>query len=128
VELPGHQNVKAAKERHPVMVYQNHTAGYLPCHNGTAKKPQTRWRHTGTATPATEPAAPPPRMPPAPPGYTKGNARDEIEGMPSRCVYMHSALPNTQFFNHNAFAKESKRDKHFIPDVLSTLSAVWKYR
>jgi Ni,Fe-hydrogenase I large subunit len=47
--------------------------------------------------------------------------------MPSRCVYMHSPLPNTQFFNHNAFAKERKRNKAFIPDLLSTLSAAWKY-
>jgi hypothetical protein len=36
---------------------------------------------------------------------------------------MHSPLPNTQFFNHNAFAKNGKRDKDFIPDLLSTLSA-----
>jgi len=36
-------------------------------------------------------------------------------------MYMHSPLSNTQFLNHNAFAKESKRDKDFIPDLLSTL-------
>jgi hypothetical protein len=41
---------------------------------------------------------------------------------------MHSPLPNTQFFNHNTFAKESKRDKDYNPDLLSTLSAAWKYR
>jgi len=41
---------------------------------------------------------------------------------------MHSPLPNTQFFNHDAFAKEIKRDEDFIPDLLSILSAVWKYR
>jgi hypothetical protein len=27
VELPGHNKVKAAMERHTVMVYRNHTAG-----------------------------------------------------------------------------------------------------
>ena len=43
VEFPGHKNVKAAIERHPVMVYRNHTAGCHPCQNGTAKNPQTRW-------------------------------------------------------------------------------------
>jgi len=128
VEFPGHQKVKAAMERHPATVYKNHTAGCLPCQNGTAKNPVTRWRRKGTAAPPPEPAAPPPGMPPAPPGDAEAKERDEIEGMPSRCVYMHSPLPNTQFFNHIAFAKESKRDKDFIPDLLSTLSAAWKYR
>ena len=128
VEFPGHQKVKAAMERHPAMVYKNHTAGCLPCQNGTAKNPQTRWRRKGTAAPPPEPAAPPPGTPPAPPGDAEGNESYEIEGMPSRCVYMHSPLPNTQFFNHNTFAKESKRDKDYNPDLLSTLSAAWKYR
>jgi len=41
---------------------------------------------------------------------------------------MHSPLPNTQFFNHNEFAKDYQRDKDFIPDLLRTLSAAWKYR
>jgi len=128
VEFPGHRKVTAAMERHPAMVSKNHKAGCLPCQNGTGKNPVTHWRRKGTAAPLPEPAAPPPGTPPAPPGDTEGNERDEIEGMPSRCVYMHSPLPNTQLFNHNAFAKESKRDKDFIPDLLSTLSAVWKYR
>ena len=115
-------------ERHQAMVYKNHTARCLPCQHGTAKNPATRWRRKGTAAPPPEPAAPPPGTPPAPPGDAEGYESYEIEGMPSRCLYMHSPLPNTQFFNHNAFAKESKRDKDFIPDFLSTLSAVWKYR
>jgi hypothetical protein len=62
-----------------------------------------------------------------PPGDAEGNERDEIEGMASSCVYMHSPHPKTQFFNHNAFAKDSKCDKDFIPDLLSTLSGAWKY-
>jgi len=128
VEFPGHQKVKAAMERHPAMVYKNHTADCLPCQNGSAKNLVTRWRRKETAAPPPEPAAPPPGMPPAPPGAAEGNGRDEIQGMPSSCVYMHSPLPNTQFFNHNAFAKESKRDNDFIPDLLSTKSAAWKYR
>jgi hypothetical protein len=128
VEFPGQQKVKAAMEKHPAMVYKDHMAGCLPCENGTAKNPVTRRRCKGTATPPPQPAAPPPGMPPAPPGDAEGHESYEIEGMPSRCVYMHSPLPNTQFFNHNAFAKESKRDKDFIPDLLSTLSAAWKYR
>jgi hypothetical protein len=134
VEFPGHQKVKAAMERHPAMVYKNHTAGCLPCENVTAKNPQTCWRGNETAAPPAEPAAPlpgwlsPPGTPPAPIGDAEGNDSYEIAGKPFSCVYMHSPFPNTQFFNHNAFTKDSKRDKNFIPDLLGTLSAAWKYR
>jgi len=128
VKFSGHQKVKAALERLPAMVYTNHTAGCLPCQNGTAKNHVIRWRSKGTATPPPKLVAPLPGMPPAPAGDTEGNERYVIEGMPSRCVYMHSPLPNTQFFFHNAIAKDSKRDKDVIPDLLSTLSAAWKYR
>jgi hypothetical protein len=83
VEFPGHQKVKAVMERHPAMVYKNHTANCLPCQNGTAKNPQTCWKHKGTAAPPPEPAAPPPGTPPAPPGDPEGNESYEIEGMPS---------------------------------------------
>jgi len=134
VEFPGHKKVKAAIKRHPAMVYRNLTAGCLPCQNGTPKTPQTRWRHKGTAGPPTEPAAappqrsPPPGTPPLPPGVTDRYVSCEIEGMPSKCVYFHSSHPNTEFFNHNAYAKDSKRNKDCNPDLLSTLSAAWKYR
>jgi hypothetical protein len=119
--------VKAAIERHPAMVHKNHTAGCLPCQNGTGKNPVTRWRCKDTAAPPPEQAEPPPGTPRAPSGDAEVNERDDTDGMPSRCVYMHSPLPNTQFFNHNAFGKESMRDKDFIPDLLSTLSTEWKY-
>jgi hypothetical protein len=68
------------------------------------------------------------RTPPAPPWGTEGNESYEIKGMPSHCVYMNFPLPITQFFNHDAFGKDSRRNKDFIPDLLSTLSAAWKYR
>jgi len=42
VEFPGHQKVKAAMERHPAMVYINHTAGCVPCQNSAAKHSVTR--------------------------------------------------------------------------------------
>jgi hypothetical protein len=109
------------------MVYKNHTASCLPCQNGTAETLATRWRRKGTAAPPPEPAAPPLGTPPAPPGDSAGNEIFQIHVMASRCVYMHSPHRNTLFFNNNAFAKDSKRDKDFIPDLLSTLSAAWKY-
>jgi hypothetical protein len=68
--IPWHNQVKAAIERHPAMVYKNLTDSCLPYQHGTAKNPQTRWRHKGPGTPPPEPVAPPPRRPPAPPGYT----------------------------------------------------------
>jgi hypothetical protein len=127
VVFPGHQKVKVAIERHRAMVYKNHRAGGLPCQTGTAKSPVTRWRRKGTTAHPLEPAVPLPGTPTAPPGDTEGNESYEMEGMPSRCVYMHSLLPNTPLFNHNALAKDSKRDTDFIPDLLSTLSGALKY-
>jgi hypothetical protein len=48
VEFSGHNKVKAAIARHPAMLRQNQTPRCLPCHNGTAKNPQTRWRRKGS--------------------------------------------------------------------------------
>jgi hypothetical protein len=81
VKFAGHQKVKAAVERHPAMVYKNHTARCLPCQNGTAKIPETRWRPKETAAPPPDPVAPRPGMAPAPPGDAEGNECYEIEGM-----------------------------------------------
>jgi hypothetical protein len=95
VEFPWHQKVEAAIERHPEMVYKNYMAGCLLCQNGTAKYLQTCGRRKETAAAPPELAAAPPRMPslprmpPAPPDDTEGNESYEIEGMPSRSVYMH---------------------------------------
>jgi len=100
VEFSGHKKVKAAIDRHPAMIFNNHTAACFPCQNGTAKNRQTRWRCKGMATPLPEPAEPlpewppPPRTPPKPPGDTDWNESYEIEGMPFKCVYLHSPLPN----------------------------------
>jgi len=132
VELPVHQKVNAAIERHPAMVYNNPTDCRLPSQNGTANNPQTRWRCNGTAAPPPEPAAPPPGTPPAPgtlgapQGDIDGQESYEINVMPCFCVYIDSSHPNTPFFDHNGYAKASKRDEDFIPDLRSTLSAMWK--
>jgi hypothetical protein len=134
VEFPGQKKVKAALERHLAMVYRNHTAGCLPCQNGTAKNPQTRWRHTGTDAPPRDLVSPLPGMPsapgspPSPLGEYERYQHFEIEGILSRCVYMHSSLPNTECLNHIAFAQHCRCDKDFISDLPSILSTVWKYR
>jgi len=134
VVVPGHNKVKVVIDRHQAMIYQNQTDACLPCRNYTAKNPQTPWRRKGTGWPPAEPAAPPPAMPPSPatppvpPSDTDGNDIQEIEGMPSSCVYIHCPHSNTQFFNHIAYAKDCKCNEDSIPDLLSTLSAAWKYR
>jgi hypothetical protein len=134
VEFPGHMTVKATMERHLAMVYTNHMGGWLPCQDDTAKNLQTRWRCKRMATPPLElvaslPGRPsPPRPPSVPTGDTGGNKCYQIQGTTSSCVYMHSPLPMAQVFNHNGFAKDSKPDQDCIPDLLRTLSAVWKYR
>jgi hypothetical protein len=116
VEFPGHQMVKAAIQTHLAMVYKNQTDGCLLCQNGTAKNPQTHWRCKGTAAPPLELAEPPHRTPPpprtprAPQRDSEGHESYEIEGMPSLCVYIQSSHPNTPFFNHNAYVKDSERD------------------
>jgi len=128
-----HNKVKAAIDRHPAMIHQNQTDSCLPCQNGTAKNPQAPWRCKGTGTPPAEPAAPPPgtppppATPPAPPGDTDGNESYRIAGMPSSCVYKQCPHSNTEFFNHNPYAKDYKHDKDCIPGLLSILPAVWKY-
>jgi len=39
VEYPGHENVKAAMERHPAMLRENQMDGCLQCQNGTPQNP-----------------------------------------------------------------------------------------
>jgi len=133
VEFPSHQMMNTAIETHPAMVYKNQTDGCLPCQIGKAKNPQTLWSRKETAADLPDLAALPPGTPPspgtpcAPPGLTDRHESSEIEGMPSLCVYIHFSHPNTPFFNHNAYAKDSKHNEDFIPDLLSTLFATWKY-
>jgi len=51
VKFLGHQNVNAAMEQHPAMLWENLMDGCLPCQNGTAKNLQIRWRRKGTGAP-----------------------------------------------------------------------------
>jgi len=66
VAFPGHNKVKAAIARHLAMVRGNQTDGCLRYQNGTAKNPQTRWRHKGKGAPPPRPAPPRPESPPEP--------------------------------------------------------------
>jgi len=125
VEFPGQRKVKAAIERHPAMVYENQTDGCLPCQNGSAKNPRTRWRHRGTGAPPQvrprqpipELMPPPPRTPPAPSGDQNRAQSSKIPNLPAGFEYTHASLPGAQFFNHDTFAEDSEHDEDFIPDL-----------
>jgi len=127
VEFPGHTYVTAVMERHPAMLREHQTDGFLPFHNGTAPNPQTRCRRNGTGAPpperlgqpTPEPTTHPPEMPLPPPGNNEAPHISEMEGVPPRSVYIHTPLPSAQFFNLDAYSKDHKCDKDFNPDLLT---------
>jgi len=124
VEFPGHKMVKAAIQRPPAMLRQNQTSGCLPCQNGTAKNPQTRWTRKGTGAPRParrrewipEPTPPPPCTPPTPTGNTSGAQTTEIINLPARCTYSHTALPWAEYFEDD---EDTEHDPDFDPDMLT---------
>jgi hypothetical protein len=124
VEFPGHKKVKAAIQRHPAMLCHNQTPGCLPCQNGTAKNPQTRWRRIGTGAypPArrrvrtTEPTPPPPGTPPAPTSNTSRAQPSKILNLPAGYIYSHTALPCVEFFEDD---EDTEHDTDFHPDMLT---------
>ena len=107
------------------MVYENQTDGCLPCQNGTAKNPRTRWRRKGTGAPpqlrrrqpSPELMPPPPGKPPAPSGDKNCAQSSKIINLPAGYEYTHTSLPGAQFFNHDTFAEDSKHDEDCIPDL-----------
>jgi len=119
VVFPGHNKVKAAIAKHPAMVRENQTDRCLPCQNGTAKTPQSRWRHNCTGAPPPRPAPPRPRTPPVPPDDSMRTQRSETEGVPPAFVYIHTPPPSTQFLNFDPYAKDRMHDKYIIPDLLT---------
>jgi len=124
VEFPEHKKMKAAIQRQPAMLRQNQTSGCLPCQNGTAKNPQTRWtcRETGAPLPVRpreqipEPTPPPPGTPPAPTGNTSGVQPAEIVNLPAGYTYSHTARPCAELFEDN---EDPEHDTDFDPDMLS---------
>jgi len=124
VEFPGHKKVMAAIQRHPAMLRHNHTPGCLPCQNGTAKNPQTHWRHKGTGAPPAarhrvrtpEPTPPTLGTPPAPTGNTSGAQTSEIVHLPAGYTYSHTAVPRAEFFEGD---EDTEHDTDFDPDMLT---------
>jgi len=124
VEFPRHNEVKAAIQRHQAMLCQNQISSCLPCHNGTAKNPQTHWRRKGTGAPPParcrelipEPTPPPPGTPPAPTGNTSGAEPAEIVNLPAGYTYSHTVLPCAEFFEDD---EDTEHDTDFDPDMLT---------
>jgi len=125
VESLGHQNVEAAMERHPDMLRENQTDSCLPCQNGIAKNPQTRWRDKGTGSPlpeglrqpTPEPTPHPPDTPLVSPCNHEAAHLSEIKGAPPWYVYVHTPPPSGLCFNQDAYAKDHRSDKDFDPDL-----------
>jgi len=114
-------------ERHPAMVCENQTDGCLPCHIATPRNPQTWWRCKVTSASQPdwcriliqEPTAPASGMPPAPPCENQWAPVSSIGDVPPEDAYIATPHWNSQFFNHDADGKDSKREKDFIPDLLT---------
>ena len=112
------------------MLRHNQTPGCLPCQNGTAKNPQTRWRRKGTGAPppnrrrqqnpepTPEPTPPLPGTPLASTGNTSGDQHLEIINLPAGYTYSHTSLPCAESFTLDASAQESEHDTDFDPDML----------
>jgi len=94
VEYPGHNKVKLASERHTAMVRENQTDRCLPCQNGTAKNPETRWKRKGKTAPSPRLA---PLRPESSPVPSDDDERSETQGMPPAYVYIHTSYPNARF-------------------------------
>ena len=126
--------MKAAIERHLAMFHQNHTPGFLPCHNGTTNNPQTCWRRKGTGTPpphqrrqhtpeptpepTPQPMQPVSGSPPASTGDTPSAQCLEIINWPAEYAYSHTSLPCAESFTRDTSAQDSEHDTDFDPDML----------
>jgi len=123
VEFPAHNKVKAAIQRHPAMLRQNQKSGCLPCQNGTAKNPQTRWKRKGTGTPPpnrrrerTPELTPPlPGTPSAPKANTSEVQTSQSVNLPAGYTYSHTAPPCAEFFDD----EETEHDTDFDPNMLT---------
>jgi len=120
-KFPGHKKGKAAIERHPAMLRQNHTSSCLPYQHGTAKHPQICCRCKGTdASPPDERAQLTPH--PTPPTLICNNSgaqRSRFVNLPPGYRYSHTALRCAEFFNFDPSAQDSQHDTDFDPDMLT---------
>jgi len=69
--------------------------------------------------PPPEQPPPPTGTPPAPLGSNEEDPSSEIEVVLPGYVYTHTPVPNAQLLNLDAYVKDRKRNKDFIPDLLT---------
>jgi len=133
IEFPGIEMVNTATARYPAILCQNQTDGCLPCQNGTAKNPQTRWRRNGTDSsppdqcrlPTPQPTTPLPRVPsptrtpPTSPGNNAGAQHSQMVNLLAVYRYWNSSLPRAECFALDAYAQDSQHDINFNPDMLT---------
>jgi hypothetical protein len=101
------------------MVCENQMDSYFHFQNGKAQNPQTHWRSEDMGAPLTYPVPPPSGTLPAPPADSDECRSTKIEGVLPGYVYIHTLLPNTEFFYHYAYAGDCKHNEYFIPDLLT---------
>lgn len=95
--------MKAALEEHPVMVGENQMDSCMTYPKSTAEHLQTYWMRKELGAPDPESAPPLPEMSH---GTTSGNEGAlclDIDGVPLRYVHIHTAVPNAQCVNLDAF-------------------------
>jgi len=127
VEFPGYAKVKAVIDRHPAMLWQNHTAGCLSCQNGAAKNPQIHWRCKGSGAPTPDRRTqqtpqPTPSAPGTPLTPTRNNSIAEgasIVNLAAGYAYSHISYPGAASFTLDASAQDSQHDTDFDPHMLS---------
>jgi hypothetical protein len=103
VENAEYRNGKAAIARHLETVCDNQTDTCYPCQDGTAMNLHLGSWHQAWYAPVPEPAPPLPTFPPVPLSDNTGAQSSEIGGVQPGSVYINTPLPNTQFFNHDAY-------------------------
>jgi len=123
VEFPSHKTLKAVIQTHRAMLCQNQTAGFPPCHNGSAKYQQTRWRRYGTCAPPPEGSrertperTPPVPGTPRPPTSTIFVVQPvQIVNLTAGYTYLNTMHPCAEFFGD----EETEHDTDFHPDMLT---------
>jgi len=116
------------------MLHQNHMPGCLPCQNGAAKNPQTRWRRQGTCAPpfnrhrqltpeptpepTPQPTPHPPGSPPTSTGNTFGAQSLVIIDLPAGYADSQTPIPCGESFSLDTSAQDSEHDTDFDPYML----------
>jgi hypothetical protein len=116
VVFPTYRKVKAAIHRHPVMDFGNVMDACHPDQNGIAQYQQTRWTGIGMCTPTPKPMSSLPGMPPS--NNCCAHLSD-MDGVAAWYVYLYTWLPNSKFYNHDAYAMDCNCEQKCIPDFLT---------